>query len=168
MPMAPSRKSDAARTVCGVSYSRTTPPGLSGVPRSVSTDRPSPACPGAATVRGLPLRTDRILACGKLDAGAWGKASTTVSAWKVGGVVGGPPPRPARASTIGSSWNGPVASGSGGSWPSKRPAPETSASLQASFFMPSFGWTQGPPVSLHPGDAAVPNSSPRLSARPTA
>jgi hypothetical protein len=58
--------------------------------------------------------------------------------------------------------------GSGASFSASGRPPSTTASLHTSFFMPSAGRTQGPPVSLQPGDAAMPNSSCLSSASPAA
>ena len=61
-------------------------------------------------------------------------------------------------------WKGPVVFGGAGRRPLHGWPPETTVSLQTSFFIPSFASTQGPPVSLQPGEAAMASSSPLRSA----
>jgi hypothetical protein len=46
--------------------------------------------------------------------------------------------------------------------------PSASVSLQVYFFIPSEGGTQGPPVSLQPGELAIASSIPSSSPRVTA
>ena len=58
----------------------------------------------------------------------------------------------------------PVVSGGGASLPRNARAPWTIVSLQAIFFMPSCGATQGPPVTEKPGEVAIAISSPSRSA----
>ena len=63
-------------------------------------------------------------------------------------------------------WNRPMVmygSGSVSVW--LLPLPFTSIVRQVSFFIPSAGSTQGPPVLLHPGAEAMPASMPNESAR---
>ena len=64
----------------------------------------------------------------------------------------------------GTDWKGPVMLGGAGRIVETALPPSISVALQTSFFMASLGFTQGPPVSLQPGDEAMVSSSPSLSA----
>jgi len=52
-----------------------------------------------------------------------------------------------------------------GSTPWNGALPVTGVAVHTSFFMPSCGWTQGPPVSLQPGEELIDISMPYLAAR---
>jgi hypothetical protein len=69
------------------------------------------------------------------------------------------PPPPDRRLRI-----GPLFEGGAGSWPLKSRGPVTRVSLQTSFFIASPGFTQGPPVSLQPGELKIAISNPSRSA----
>ena len=63
------------------------------------------------------------------------------------------------------SMNGPVTSKPSGSLTLRGLPPTTSICLQTSFFIASSSFTQGPPVSLQPGELAMVISMSRLSAK---
>jgi hypothetical protein len=58
----------------------------------------------------------------------------------------------------------PVVAGGAASLPVNGRPPATRVADQAIFFMASWGVTQGPPVSLQPGEAAMASSRPLSSA----
>ncbi len=63
----------------------------------------------------------------------------------------------------GSDWKFPFDEGGAGKRPENFRGPSTRVSLQTSFFMASAGFTQGPPVSLHPPEMCMVISRPRRS-----
>ena len=63
----------------------------------------------------------------------------------------------------GRSWKFPFTEGGAARRPENFRGPSTRVSLQTSFFMACSGFTQGPPVSLHPPEVCIVISRPSRS-----
>src|SRR6218665_2353955 len=67
-------------------------------------------------------------------------------------------------SSLGKFWKRPVAVAGWGRFMETGFPPGVAVSVHTIFFIPSFGATQGPPLSLHPGEPAIVISKPSESA----